>query len=231
MDTGRRNFLIGAGAAGVGLVLAGCGRKAAQPVGPPDVTAPEDLMREHGVLRRVLFVYSETAERLRNEATAPVAGAIFKAATLFQQFGEEYHEKKLEEAHIFPEVKKAGGEAGGYVDTLIAQHERGREITRYILDATRAGGVIPNVSGFITAMESLVRMYRPHAAREDTVIFPAWKVTITAVQLDEMNDMFEDIEREQFGGDGFENAVKQIAAVEAELGLADLAAFTAAKVD
>ena len=36
--------------------------------------------------------------------------------------------------------------------------------------------------------------------REDTIIFPAWKQTITAKQLDEMNDKFEDIEHEQFGG-------------------------------
>jgi len=35
---------------------------------------------------------------------------------------------------------------------------------------------------------------------EDTIIFPAWKQTMTAKQLDEMNDKFEDIEHEQFGG-------------------------------
>jgi len=28
---------------------------------------------------------------------------------LFRSFGEDYHEKKLEEAHIFPTIKKAGG--------------------------------------------------------------------------------------------------------------------------
>jgi hypothetical protein len=42
-----------------------------------------------------------------------------------------------------------------------------------------------------------------------------------------MNDKFEDIEHEQFGEDGFEDAVKQIAEIEGELGLADLALFTA----
>ena len=77
------------------------------------------------------------------------------------------------------------------------------------------------------AMESMVRMYRPHAAREDTVIFPAWKQTLTAKQLDEMNDKFEDIEQEMLGKNGFENAVKQISEIEAELGLADLAQFIA----
>ncbi len=65
-------------------------------------------------------------------------------------------------------------------------------------------------------------MYRNHAAREDTIIFPAWKQTMTAKQLDEMNDKF-DIEHEQFGEDGFEDAVKQISAIESSLGLADIA--------
>ena len=74
---------------------------------------------------------------------------------------------------------------------------------------------------------SMVRMYRPHAAREDTVVFPAWKQTLTAKQLDEMNDKFEDIEKEMLGENGFESAVKQISEIETELGLAGLAQFTA----
>jgi hypothetical protein len=41
-------------------------------------------------------------------------------------FGEDYHEKKLEEAHMFPTIKKSGGPAAAYVDVLIVQHQRGR---------------------------------------------------------------------------------------------------------
>jgi hypothetical protein len=50
---------------------------------------------------------------------------------------------------------------------------------------------------------------------------------MTAKQLDEIGDKFEDIEQDQFGKDGFEDAVKQIGDIEASLGLADLAQFTA----
>jgi hemerythrin-like domain-containing protein len=77
------------------------------------------------------------------------------------------------------------------------------------------------------AMESLVLMYRNHAAREDTIVFPAWKQTMSADQLDQIGDKFEDIEQKQFGEDGFENAVKQIGDIESTLGLDDLAQFTA----
>jgi hemerythrin-like domain-containing protein len=235
----RREMLAGVGSVGVGLIFSGCYNAGRSPVAKPlseqdeetsggEVSAVEDLMREHGVLRRALFVYSEAAPRLRSEPSIIAPGAIYKTAKLFRAFGEEYHEKKLEEAYIFPAVKKTGGEAAGYPDILIAQHSRGRQITDYIL-AVAGKEKLDADDGeqLAKAMESLVRMYRPHAAREDTVVFPAWKKTLTAKQLDEMNDKFEEIEREQFGKDGFENAVRQIAAIENELGLADLSQFTA----
>jgi len=233
----RRYFLRSATALGTGLALNGCGGKGANDKQREDrtespkgveVTAVEDLMREHGILRRALFVYSEAAAKLHGNPYAFSNEALMKTARLFRAFGEDYHERKLEEAHIFPAVKKAGGEAAGYVEVLITQHQRGREITDYILTVTQSAK--PGAAGteqLAQALESLVRMYRPHAAREDTVIFPAWKQTLSAAQLDEMGDKFEDIEREQFGEDGFEKAVKQIAEIEASLGLADLGQFTA----
>jgi hemerythrin-like domain-containing protein len=185
-------------------------------------------MREHGVLRRALFLYSETAIRLRSNPSSVPPDALHKAAKLFRAFGEDYHEKKLEEAYIFPAVKKAGGEAARYPEILVEQHERGREITDYILALSQGAKLdAHNVKPLALALESFVRMYRPHASREDTIVFPAWKQALTAKQLDEMNDKFEDIEHQQFGEEGFENAVRQISGIEGELGLTDLAQFTA----
>ena len=60
---------------------------------------------------------------------------------MFRAFGEDYHEKKLEETHIFPTIKKAGGPAAAYVDVLIAQHQRGRELTDYILAVVAKGAI------------------------------------------------------------------------------------------
>lgn len=136
--------------------------------------------------------------------------------------------RKLEEAYIFPAVKKAGGEAANYSDILIVQHNRGREITDYIISVTQGAKLgANNAEPLAKALEAFVLMYRNHAAREDTIIFPAWKQTMTGKQLDEMNDKFEHIEHQQFGEDGFEDAVKQISAIENSLGLADIAQFTA----
>jgi hemerythrin-like domain-containing protein len=195
-----------------------------------EVTATEDLMREHGVLRRILIVYSESARRIRRASADGIYGPINKAAQLFRQFGENYHEKLLEEAHIFPAISRAGGEASAYPEILIAQHRRGREITDYIISAT-SGKEPADVRKLASAMRAFVRMYRAHAAREDTVVFPAWKQTMSEEQLDEMGEKFEDIEHKQFGEDGFEKAVSQVAAIEEQLGLTDLSKFTAPPVE
>jgi hemerythrin-like domain-containing protein len=236
MNSARRQWLLTLSSVGAGAILLGCNKTGPAETNEaqddkegaePEVTATEDLMREHGVLRRALLVYQETATRMRGGVTIPPE-PLQKTAKLFRGFGEEYHEKKLEEAYIFPAVKKAGGAAGGYADVLITQHQRGREITDFILSVT-AGPKIStsNAKSFEAALESLVRMYEHHAAIEDTVVFPGWKQTLNSTQLDEMNEKFEDIEHEQFGEDGFESALKQMAEIEQSLGLSDLAQFTA----
>ncbi len=227
MKTNRRDFLAGIGSLSAGLVLGDYANAAEKEAKGGEVTATEDLMREHGVLRRILFVYSETAMKLqKSRAVAP--NAIHKAAKLFRVFGEDYHEKKLEEAYIFPAVKKTSGPAAPLSDILIVQHNRGREITDYIISVTKGAEIdAADAKQLSQAMGSLVRMYRAHTAREDTVVFPAWKETLTAKQIDEMNDKFEDIEHQMLGKNGFENAVRQISDIETELGIADLSQFTA----
>ena len=66
-------------------------------------------MREHGVIRRALLVCAETVSKLRQRASSVDAAALRQTARLFRTFGEDYHEKLLEEQHIFPIVRKQGG--------------------------------------------------------------------------------------------------------------------------
>jgi hemerythrin-like domain-containing protein len=60
------------------------------------------------------------------------AAALRQVAQLFRTFGEDYHERMLEEQHIFPVIRKRGGALQRYVDILTDQHNRGREITDYV---------------------------------------------------------------------------------------------------
>ncbi len=250
-SNGRRVFLVASGVSGAAFLL-GCKKTEAEQVAPepatasshpleakeardaqPDdvaeVPATEGLMREHGVIRRAIVVYREAAARLRSKPPSVPLDALQRTAKLLRSFAEDYHEKLLEEAHIFPAVKKAGGPAAALVYTLIAPHDRGREISDYVLAVT--SGAVGAMGGakadaLARTLESFARMYEEHAAFEDTIVFPAWKKTMSAKELDEVGDKFEEIEHETLGKDGFEDGVAQIGAVERAFGI-DLAQFTA----
>lgn len=196
--------------------------------GDVEVSATEDLMREHGILRRALLVYRESALKMRQDVASVPIDALEKTAQLFRVFGEEYHERKLEESYIFPSLKKSQNSATPYVDFLMTQHARGREITDYILSMT-GGDKLPagTETNFINTLESFVRMYEHHAAVEDTLVFPVWKESISPDEFDELGSKFEEIEEEQFGEDGFKAALTRMAEIEGSLGLANLDMFTA----
>ncbi len=184
-------------------------------------------MREHGVLRRALLVFQEVVPKLRQNAASVDAAALQQAAKLFRTFGEDYHERMLEEQHIFPLIRKQGPVLSRYADILIEQHNRGREVTDYVLAVTNGPRIsVGHAEPLAKVFETFVLMYQNHAAREDTIIFPAWKKNFTDQQLDEVGDQFEDIEHKMFGKDGFEDAEKKISSIEAALGFADLSQFT-----
>lgn len=190
-----------------------------------EVGAVEDLMREHGVIRRVIVVYRESAARLRTKPASVTPDALQKAAKLMRSFGEDYHEKQLEEAHIFPALAKSAAVAGT-VNTLITQHQRGRDITEYILAVTQKTIGAQSAEPLAKTLEAFARMYEEHAAMEDTIIFPAWKKTMSPKELEAIGDKFEDIEHKTFGKDGFDDAADQISAIEKALGI-ELGAMTA----
>jgi hemerythrin-like domain-containing protein len=243
----RRHLLASLSLVGGGALLIGCratpggpgGRSGAtndegkepapgEAVAPVEVTAVEDLMREHGILRRALLVYQESVVRLRQDAASVPAEALEKTAQLFRVFGEEYHESRLEEAYIIPLIRKVQGPVAAYADVLVAQHARGREITDYVLSVTKGDHISAHqVEGVTKALESFVRMYEHHAAIEDTVVLPAWKKTAGEQEYSEMSEKFEDIETEIFGEDGFESALHRMEEIESSLGLTNLDMFTA----
>ena len=178
-----------------------------------EVAPGEDLMREHGVLNRALLVYE--AWLARDGAPAQVLSGT---ADLIRRFIEAYHEK-TEEEEVFPRFEKAK-KLVELTRVLRAQHEAGRRLTAQILDGK---GDRANVEAPIRAF---IRMYRPHEAREDTVLFPAFQKLVGHAEYDRLGQKFEEREHKMFGEDGFENAVRQVAQLEDALGIGDLAQFT-----
>ena len=190
-----------------------------------EVSPPEDLMREHGVLKRILLIYGEALRRMDAKEDLPPE-PIAESAKIIRDFVEDYHEK-LEENFLFPRFKKAG-KLTDLVDVLLQQHQGGRRLT----DITMRFATIQALKNsedrrkLADSMRQFIRMYNPHEAREDTVLFPAFRGIVSAHEFDSLGEDFEKKEDELFGDDGFEKMVAKVAEVEKKLGIYDLAQFT-----
>lgn len=187
------------------------------------VSAPEDLMREHAVLDRLLLIYERIAARQSRGEEWP-AKTLAESARLIQRFVEEYHQK-LEEDYVFPAFEKAGRDAD-LVAVLRKQHDAATALTRSILkDASEPKEKI-DVKRLTRDMRAYVRMYLPHSAREGSVLFPDLHFVVGPKEYDEMGDRFEEIEDKRFGENGFRKVVDQVAELEKTVGIYDLAEFT-----
>jgi hemerythrin-like domain-containing protein len=187
--------------------------------GEEDVSTNEDLMREHGVLNRVLLIYDEGMRRIA--ANEKFDGTVLvKAAGLIKSFIEDYHEK-LEEDHIFPRFEQSGNKLTELTVNLRAQHAVGRQLTEKIAAAAKSGDTL----ALSQAMAAFNHMYRPHEAREDTVLFPALHSIVSKHEYDAMGEEFERIERKTFGGDGFDMAVDKVAELEKQFDIYDISKF------
>jgi hemerythrin-like domain-containing protein len=189
-----------------------------------DISPVEDLMREHGVLARILLIFDEISLRLENAKEYPPE-LLGKGVRLIRRFVEDYHEK-LEEDYLFPRFEKAG-KLVDLVKILLEQHKAGRRLTAKIsnLDSLPT----PNVNEkkeMIKSLRLFSRMYRPHKSREDTVLFPVFHSIVAPQEYDSLGEQFEDKENELFGEHGFDKVVEEVAGLEKSLGIYALDQFT-----
>ena len=106
----RREFLTGI--AGTGVLLISSSARGAEEKKKETgkekeegISPTEDLMREHGVLRRILLVYDEAGRRLpADDAVVRVVGT---AAAIVRRFVEGYHEK-LGSSSCSPSSRRRG---------------------------------------------------------------------------------------------------------------------------
>jgi hemerythrin-like domain-containing protein len=229
----RRSVILAVGglaATGAGLAVAGISspspawaaqlsRDEAQP--PPG----EDLMREHGLLIRILLIYRHLAAQFQASGRLPAA-PLHDAALIIHDYIEAFHEA-LEEGYVFPRLRQAG-QLDGTVSTLLLQHARGRQLTQLILADTAAGRVAHGRAGerLAGAAAAFTRMYEPHEAREDTVVYPAFRRLLSEAEIAELGQLFADLEHEQFGNGGFTAMLTRVAGIEQSLGIYDLTQFT-----
>jgi hemerythrin-like domain-containing protein len=233
LDLSKRQLMRTAGLTMVGGLVAATGglilpanAEGAKPGArtKDEVTPPEDLMREHGVLDRVLLVYEEGLRKFAANEDFD-SYVLLDCAQVVKDFIEDYHER-AEERELFTRFRRAN-KLTDLVDVLDRQHEAGRMLTRTIMQAApgsrKDGDDRLKLTG---AVQAFIRMYRPHAAREDTDLFPRLRDLVSANEFDAIAEQFERDERQRFGEDGFEKMVDRVARLERMVGVNDLDQFT-----
>lgn len=225
MQTTRRSFLTSAASATLIVGCAGSSRGADHPgsgegEGEEEVTPAEDLMREHGVLRRVMYLYDETSLRLDAQRDVPL-DALASGAAIIRRVIEDYHEK-LEEQFLFPRFESAG-KLADLTAILRRQHQVGRALTDQIVALANASLAAADRAKLSSLLRSFNHMYRAHAAREDTVLFPELRALVGAKAYGELGEQFEAKEKQMLGDHGFERAVADVARLEQAFGVDDLA--------
>jgi hemerythrin-like domain-containing protein len=87
-----------------------------------ELTPMEDLMREHGILNRILLIYDEFIYRISNNISFSYK-LLYSSAMMIRFFIEDHHEK-TEENYVFPLLLKNNDNIE-FVLELIDQHKYG----------------------------------------------------------------------------------------------------------
>jgi hemerythrin-like domain-containing protein len=172
----------------------------------------------------VMYLYDEAAMRLDGKGDVPL-DALVSCAGVVRRVIEDYHEK-LEEEFLFPRFEKAG-KLADLTAILRSQHKVGRTLTDQIVALAKAPLAGADRAKLATLVRRFNHMYRAHAAREDTVLFPELRGLVGAKEYQELGEQFEDKEKQMLGDHGFEHAVAEVAKLEQAFGVADLAKLTA----
>ena len=194
-----------------------------------EISPTEDLMREHGVLHRILLIYNDAIKYLIGQkinSEININFIIYNAAMIEQQFIGNYHQK-LEEDYVFPKLSQVPK----YIElirTLRSQHDAAINLTNQILYllSVKKNHDFKYIPQLIQLLSLYINMYEPHSAREDTVVFSIFHELITPEEFKEFGERFEEIEEQKFGKDGFKHIVNQVATIEKILGIYNLAEFT-----
>ena len=159
-----------------------------------EIPPTEDLMREHGVLIRILLIYKDIIERLKGAGELSlVPFALPNTATIAQSFIENYHQR-LEEDYVFP-VFIQKGQYVELVQVLLEQHNAARNLTIQILQFSAQINYEHERLYLAYLLSLYIRMYEPHSAREDTVLYPAFRRLVDPGTFERLGELFEEDRR------------------------------------
>jgi hemerythrin-like domain-containing protein len=186
----------------------------------------EDLMREHGVVERILLIYQRILEKAITGQEIDVT-AINQASRMIEEFVSDHHEKE-EEEYVFPKFREANYIVD-IVDTLEHQHDVSRELNRQVMDLSSKGADISqeDLVRLLDRCGMFINMYLPHISRENTIVFPTFFDIVSREYVQEVREKMEDEEEQVLGETGFRGFVGRVAELEKRVGCYELSQYTA----
>ena len=184
----------------------------------------EYLMRQHGIVHRLALLFETVAERAQEGKR--IEPAFLQTRGLVHDFTEDYHEE-LEENYIFP-LFTGGGPLEEMVSVLRMQHSMGHTLAQRAYRIAEKGPDLDEDERrkLASGCRSYSRMYRAHAAFEDTQMWPALRETVSPSKYEDITEAFARMAEERLGDEGFSGAVEQMAEIEQKLGIDGLSDFT-----
>lgn len=190
-------------------------------------TPVENLMKEHGVLMRILDIYDKVVSDAAS-GKAFNASAINRTAEICRVYIGKHHDA-CEERYIFPKFREAN-----YIIEIVAelhkQHIVALTITDRMLALSSINGILDNkcLQTLQNLCTAISRMYRPHMAWEQTIVFPVFYDIVSMDYVRSIQKEMEAEERKMLGDTGFRGLVGRLSEIEKEVGTYNLSSYTPA---
>jgi len=157
--------------------------------------AIEDLKNEHEAILSSLQILDTVTGRLGRRLDVQRRD-IHDFIAFLREFADKCHHGK-EEGILFPAMVKAGvAEKGGPIGVVLSEHAKGRELIKE-MEAAVSGK--EDHDRFTRAAKEYSSLLRSHIERENSVLFPSAESVLTADQLDQIYDAFEQHEQKVIG--------------------------------
>ncbi|MCL4459421.1 MAG: hemerythrin domain-containing protein [Chloroflexi bacterium] len=164
------------------------------------MSATEVLKEEHRVIERMLRILESTAAKLEMDEEVPPE-RLMKSLDFIRTFADKCHHGK-EEDTLFPALEKHGlPREGGPIGVMLLEHDEGRRFVRSLAegveryargDKTARGAIIDNARGY-------AKLLNAHIYKEDNVLYPMADRMLSAEEVRELLEKYEEIERERIG--------------------------------
>jgi hemerythrin-like domain-containing protein len=187
------------------------------------ISATEELCIEHAMLDRIFLAMDHTLKMAGSGKKADLS-PIKKACGMIEAVVNQHH-MKIEEDEIYPKFAR-DAMLSPLVEEFKVQHDEARKMVARIDQLSRTAGGKANIDELNAVFTDLKDMLTAHAAREETVLFPAMQGTWAEKDLKALKETQEEHEEKLLGKDAGEKIYAMLGDVEASAGIDSVRDFT-----